>query len=238
MKLIITESQYKKMLNESERKNDVGEMITEFINDNFGEYNTEYNNTFDEVTLDVSIEYHVEKSVVWKSKSENMAFYEGVGPEYEGTVYIIVDGLLVGLKDKDTWERMYGYDDIPEYIWDEFQETIWTQVKKYFDTDVDFDIEFNEKNINESVLNESTLPEGLSDLLFDVIDDYKNSCDFFEDSLEYVESIIDYTISRAVSQEIIEPTSDEYIDSLYDVLFDKYSETLMGEYEAICENND
>ena len=238
MKLIITESQYKKMLNESERKNDVGEMITEFINDNFGEYNTEYNNTFDEVTLDVSIEYHVEKSVVWKSKSENMAFYEGVGPEYEGTVYIIVDGLLVGLKDKDTWERMYGYDDIPEYIWDEFQETIWTQVKKYFDTDVDFDIEFNEKNINESVLNESTLPEGLSDLLFDVIDDYKNSCDFFEDSLEYVESIIDYTISRAVSQDIIEPTSDEYIDSLYEALFNKYSETLMGEYEAICENND
>ena len=94
------------------------------------------------------------------------------------------------------------------------------------------------KNINESVLNESTLPEGLSDLLFDVIDDYKNSCEFFEDSLEYVESIIDYTISRAVSQEIIEPTSDEYIDSLYDVLYDNYTETLMSEYEAICENND
>jgi hypothetical protein len=111
-------------------------------------------------------------------------------------------------------------------------------VRKYFEADIDFDIEFNEKNINESVLNESTLPEGLSDLLFDVIDDYKSSCDFFEDSLEYVESIIDYTISRAVSQEIIEPTSDEYIDSLYDELFDKYSETLMGEYEAICENND
>jgi hypothetical protein len=95
------------------------------------------------------------------------------------------------------------------------------------------------KMLNEvELINESILPEGLSDLLFDVIDDYKSSCDFFEDSLEYVESIIDYTISRAVSQEIIEPTSDEYIDSLYDELFDKYSETLMGEYEAICENND
>jgi hypothetical protein len=95
------------------------------------------------------------------------------------------------------------------------------------------------KMLNEvELINESTLPEALSDLLFEVIDDYKSSCDFFEDSLEYVESIIDYTISRAVSQEIIEPTSDEYIDSLYDELFDKYSETLMGEYEAICENND
>ena len=145
---------------------------------------------------------------------------------------------MVGLKDVDTWERMYGYDDVPDYIWDGFKEIIWEQVRKYFEADIDFDIEFNEKNINESVLNESTLPEGLSDLLFDVIDDYKNSCDFFEDSLEYVESIIDYTISRAVSQEIIEPTSDEYIDSLYDELFNKYSETLMGEYEAICENND
>jgi hypothetical protein len=41
-----------------------------------------------------------------------------------------------------------------------------------------------------------------------------------------------------VSRDIIEPTSDEYIDSLYEALFNKYSETLMGEYEAICENND
>jgi hypothetical protein len=230
MKLIITESQYNKILKESNRLNDVGEMITDFINENFGEYNTYYNNTFDEITLDVSIEYHVEKSVVWESNWGSS--------KYEGTVYIIVDRLLVGLKDVDTWERMYGYDDIPDYIWDGFKEIIWEQVRKYFESDIDFDIEFNEKNINESVLNESTLPEGLSDLLFDVIDDYKNSCDFFEDSLEYVESIIDYTISRAVSQDIIEPTSDEYIDSLYEALFNKYSETLMGEYEAICENND
>jgi len=88
------------------------------------------------------------------------------------------------------------------------------------------------------LINESILPEGMLDLLFDVVEDYKDSCDFFEDSLEYVESIIDYTISRAVSQGLIEPTSDEYIDSLYEALFNKYSETLMGEYEAICENND
>ena len=172
MKLIITESQFKKILKESDHQNDVSEMITEFINNNFGEYNTEYNNTFDEVTLDVSIEYHVEKSVVWKSKLENMAFYQGFRTEYEGTVYIIVDRLLVGLKDEDTWERMYGYDDIPEYIWDEFKETIWGQVKKYFDTDVDFDIYmYTGEYMNESVLNESILPEGLSDLLFDVIDE-------------------------------------------------------------------
>ncbi len=72
MKLIITKSQYKKILKESDHQNDVSEMITEFINHNFGEYNTEYNNTFDEVTLDVSIEYHVEKSFVWKSKPEKL----------------------------------------------------------------------------------------------------------------------------------------------------------------------
>jgi len=115
--------------------------------------------------------------------------------KYEGTVYIIVDRLLVGLKDVDTWERMYGYDDIPDYTWDGFKEIIWEQVRKYFEADIDFDIEFNKKNINESVLNESILPEGMLDLLFDVVEDYKDSCDFFEDSLEYVESIIDYTIS-------------------------------------------
>ena len=226
-------------LKESEKQNDVGEMITEFINHNFGEYNTEYNNTFDEVTLDVSIEYHVEKSVVWESKLENMAFYQGFRTEYEGTVYIIVDRLLVGLKDEDTWERMYGYDDIPEYIWDEFKETIWGQVKKYFDTDVDFDIYmYTGEYMNESVLNESVLPDGLSDLLFDVIDDYKDNCDFFDDDLDFAEAIINYTISRAVSQEIIEPTSQEYIESLYDELFYKYGDVLMDEYQAICENND
>ena len=239
MKLIITESQFKKILKESDHQNDVSEMITEFINNNFGEYNTEYNNTFDEVTLDVSIEYHVEKSVVWESKLENMAFYQGFRTEYEGTVYIIVDRLLVGFKDEDTWERLYGYDDIPEYIWDEFKETIWGQVKKYFDTDVDFDIYmYTGEYMNESVLNESVLPDGLSDLLFDVIDDYKGNCDFFDDDLDFAEAIINYTISRAVSQEIIEPTSEEYIESLYDELFYKYGEVLMDEYQAICENND
>ena len=124
MKLIITESQYKKILKESERLNDVGEMITDFINENFGEYNTYYNNTFDEITLDVSIEYHVEKSVVWESDLGSS--------KYAGTVYIIVDRLLVGLKDVDTWERMYGYHDIPDYIWDGFMDEIWKQVKKYF----------------------------------------------------------------------------------------------------------
>ena len=218
-------------LKESEKQNDVGEMITEFINHNFGEYNTEFDNTYDEVTLDVSIEYHVEKSAVWESNRGSS--------KYEGTVYIIVDRLLVGFKDEDTWERLYGYDDIPEYIWDEFKETIWGQVKKYFDTDVDFDIYmYTGEYMNESVLNESVLPDGLSDLLFDVIDDYKGNCDFFDDDLDFAEAIINYTISRAVSQEIIEPTSEEYIESLYDELFYKYGEVLMDEYQAICENND
>ena len=92
--------------------------------------------------------------------------------------------------------------------------------------------------MNESVLNESVLPDGLSDLLFDVIDDYKGNCDFFDDDLDFAEAIINYTISRAVSQEIIEPTSEEYIESLYDELFYKYGEVLMDEYQAICENND
>ena len=134
---------------------------------------------------------------------------------------------------------MYGYDDMPEYIWDDLKETIWGQVKKYFDTDVDFDIYmYTGEYMNESVLNESVLPDGLSDLLFDVIDDYKDNCDFFDDDLDFAEAIINYTISRAVSQEIIEPTSEEYIESLYDELFYKYGDVLMDEYQAICENND
>jgi len=229
MKLIITESQFKKILKE-ERDTEIGELITDFINNNFGEYNTEYYNTFDEIPLDVSIEYHVKKSSIWDINWGST--------KYEGTIYIIVDRLLVGFKDQDTWERMYGYDDIPDYIWDEFKMKIWEQVKKYFDTDVDFDIYMSGEYMNESVLYESTLPDGLSDLLFDVIEDYKDSCDFFEDDLDFAEAIIDYTISRAVSRSIIEPTTEEYIDELHEIMLERYGDTLMSEYDVLCKNED
>ena len=236
MKLIITESQFKKILKE-ERDTEVGELITDFINSNFGKFESSYYNPSEDDVINLSIEYHIEKCSIWKTKPENVPPYQLFSTEYEGTVYIIVDRLLVDLNN--TWERMYGYDDIPEFIWDEFKEKIWTQVKKYFDTDVDFDIYmYTGEYMNESVLNESVLPDGLSDLLFDVIDDYKDNCDFFDDDLDFAEAIINYTISRAVSQEIIEPTSEEYVESLYDELFYKYGDVLMDEYQAICENND
>ena len=232
-RIIVTESQYKKILKETERLDEVGELIAEFINNNLSTFEGQYYSPFDEIMYDVYIEYHTNKVSVWNEKDIDWA-----KSNYYGTVYITIDRLLVGIKEEDTWERMYGIDDIPGWLWDEFTERISEQVNKYFDANVDCDITFKSEKINESILIESTLPDGMLDLLFDVVEDYKDSCDFFEDSLEYVESIIDYTISRAVSQEMIEPTSDEYIDSLYEELFNRYGETLMGEYESICENDD
>lgn len=229
MKLIITESQFKKILKESENQIDISEIITDFINEYFGEHYSQYYNTYDNVVLDVLIEYHVENVSIWESTYGDT--------KYHGTIDFIVDRLLVGYKHEDTWERMYGFDDISETVWEDIEEDLKSQVEKYFDANVDFNIEFNNKDINESVLNESVLPDGISDLLFDVIDDYKDNCDFFDDNLDFAESIINYTISRAVSQEIVEPESEEYIESLYNDLFYKYGESLMDEYDAICENN-
>jgi hypothetical protein len=230
MNLVVTESQFKKILEEVSN-DEISKLITDFINENFGEFESEYLNTFDEIILDVLVEYHVKKSSIWDANWG--------GEKYEGTVYIIIDRLLVGSKDQDTWERMYGYDDIPEFIWDELEDKLWNELKKYFDVNVDFDFEMNEgDNIDESILNESILPDGLFDLLFDVIEDYKDSCDFFEDELDFAEGIIDYTISRAVSQTIIEPTTEEYIDELHEIMLDRYGDTLMSEYNVLCKNED
>lgn len=228
---MINKTHLKTLIKETKRQDDVGQLITEFINDNLGEYNTRYNNGSYDLSQDLYIEYHVEKSSIWESDSSNF--------KYEGTVYIIVDRLLIGSKDKNTWERMYEIDDIPDFIMDDFQETIYIQVKKYFEADIDFDIYmYTGPYLSESVLKESKLPDGLSDLLFDIIDDYKDSCDFFEDDLDFAEAIINYTISRGVSKDIIEPISDEYIQGLSSDLFERYGETLMDEYVVICKNID
>lgn len=215
-----------------ERLDEIGKLIAEFINDNLPTFETPLYSSFGGIAYDVYIEYHTNKVSVWNEKDIDLA-----KSNYHGTVHIIIDRLLAGNKKENTWERMYDINDISEYIWDKFTKRISEQVNKYFDVNVDCKITFKREKTNESILIESTIPEELSEVLFDVMEDYSKNCEFFEDSLDYAETIIDYTVSRAVNKEIINPTTDNYLDDIYEKLFDKYSDILFNEYESLCENN-
>ena len=67
-RIIVTESQYKKILKETERLDEVGKLIAEFINDNFPTFESQYYSSFDEIIYDVYIEYHTNKVSVWNEK--------------------------------------------------------------------------------------------------------------------------------------------------------------------------
>lgn len=61
--------------------------------------------------------------------------------KYEGKIEVIVNELWVGNRDFDTWERMYGWDDIPESAWDDIRDNITMNVEKFLPhlwLDVDF----------------------------------------------------------------------------------------------------
>jgi hypothetical protein len=95
----------------------------------------------DEQYYDYHIEFHVTKISLWDAKEEREKFNSNV--ILEGTVYIKIDRLLIGLGQQDEWERRYGMDDLTETSWDEFQvfivETIWKWFPNYV---VDVDVSF------------------------------------------------------------------------------------------------
>lgn len=51
--------------------------------------------------------------------------------KYEGRIEVIVNELWVGNRDFDTWERMYGWDDIPESAWEDIRDNITINVEKF-----------------------------------------------------------------------------------------------------------
>lgn len=62
---------------------------------------------------------------------------------FEGTVHVKIDRLLVGDKQRDAWERMYGEDDITETAWDDFTEHISDTIAKWLPgINVDVEIHF------------------------------------------------------------------------------------------------
>lgn len=83
---------------------------------------------------DFIVKYKIESIRVWKVEDDKLC-------KYEGFISVKVNELLVGISEQDEWERMYGWDDIPETSWDYVKEDILSIVEKLIPQiclDVDF----------------------------------------------------------------------------------------------------
>ena len=121
----------KKILKEYVDK-EAGSIIKDFINDEFGLYEDMFSIPYDDSGyIDVIIQYEVDKVHVWKSFSEY---------NYEGTVYVKVEKILIGDKNENFWESVSWQDDLPECVWDDFSEFFNKVCIKYFGASVDADI--------------------------------------------------------------------------------------------------
>ena len=97
----------------------------------------------DNERVDVFIEYSFDSNDTrfWKTDVQ-----EDDEPQiYEGTIYLLINRLMVGNVEDDTWEDV-GYYDLPDYIWeDDFNMSVFNKIQpliKSFNVDVDFDYKF------------------------------------------------------------------------------------------------
>jgi len=112
-----------------------GELIKDFLNNENNLFSESFVMPYDEEYVDVLIKYEIDKVNVWKA-----SIYEPE-LEYEGTVYISIEKILIGNKESNNWE-IGERDDIPEWVWDSLQDNISNVVRKWFSAGVDVDITF------------------------------------------------------------------------------------------------
>lgn len=93
-------------------------IIKKLINSN-DDYETETIDYYENNSKEIKIKYSVNRVRVWPIEDG----------KFEGTIYLNIDALL--MYDGDGWERLYGYHDIPEYVWDDFYETILDYLSKF-----------------------------------------------------------------------------------------------------------
>lgn len=122
-----------------EQDNPIVQAIISIIpNEYEGLFYAPYDN---EQYYDYHIKFYVTKIFLWRAKEEREKFNSNA--ILEGTIYVKIDRLLVGIGQYDEWERMYAMDDLTETAWDDFQdfivETIWKWFPNYV---VDVDISF------------------------------------------------------------------------------------------------
>jgi hypothetical protein len=121
----------------------VNSLLKKYIPDN-STFETWFSQPYDDnERVDVYIEYSFdeEDTHFWKTDVQE----DDEPQRYEGTIYLLINRLMIGNVEDDTWENV-GYYDLPDYIWeDDFD---WSIIKKIlplltsFNLDVDFDYKF------------------------------------------------------------------------------------------------
>jgi len=114
------------------------------------EYEGSFFQPWDEGYQDYIIKFHIPKVTIWSTNGyeENDPFLRSIyhpkkNSEFEGTVHVKIDTLLVGYQQTDEWEKMYGEDDITETAWDDFKENISDTISKWIPgVNVDVDITY------------------------------------------------------------------------------------------------
>jgi hypothetical protein len=114
------------------------------------EYEGIFFQPWDEGYQDYVIKFHITKVTMWSTEGYEQTdpFLRSIyNPKpdslFEGTVHVKIDRLLVGDKQRDSWERMYGEDDITETAWDDFKDYISDTILKWLPkVNVDTDISF------------------------------------------------------------------------------------------------
>lgn len=137
----------KQILKEYYNQN-LGETIFEFIQQfsdtEFKTFIDYAHMGFDEPGYLLKIKYHVSKVNAWKKDFPS-------DYDYHATAYIVIDYAEIcdGIPESvGNCKQIYYLDDIPEYVFDnesEFGEQIKESVRKFFNTDLDFDFTFPKK---------------------------------------------------------------------------------------------
>jgi hypothetical protein len=121
----------------------VNSLLKKYIPDN-STFETWFSTPYDDnERVDVYIEYSFDEkdTYFWKTDMEE----DDEPQRYEGTIYLLVNRLMIGDEDDDTWESV-NYHDVPDWVWSEdFEDSIRKKIRpllKSFNLDVDFDYKF------------------------------------------------------------------------------------------------
>jgi hypothetical protein len=87
-----------------------------------GKYMMPYSSADDEY-VDFIIKYHIDRVSLWKG--------DGKHCQYEGTIYVTVEDVIVGFEGTDDWERGHRVYDLPSWVEDDFKDSIQSEVEIY-----------------------------------------------------------------------------------------------------------
>jgi hypothetical protein len=122
-------------------------LLKKYIPDN-STFETWFSQPYDDnERVDVFIEYSFDSDDTrfWKIDIQE----DDESQRYEGTIYLLINRLMGGNVEDDTWEDV-GYYDLPDYIWeDDFNMSVFKKIQpilKSFNLDVDYDYKFIEED--------------------------------------------------------------------------------------------